>query len=171
MERIRAVSGMIESRMRVDKKKFGKFIASRREIIPGIETQELLAKKINVSVGYMGKLESGGGLPSFDLFIDLADALQLTPGELMMVMAERTDSNNHFQEMNSWLFERIAEVLAAYQTLISPPITPQIPLPFPQKNEDPRTIAGLERAKETQKKKFPKKPPQETDVPEESEKK
>jgi len=80
---------MIETRMRINKIQFGRFIASRREFIKEVETQELLADKLHVSTGYIGKLEAGGGLPSFELFIDLADALLMTPGELMMVMAGR----------------------------------------------------------------------------------
>lgn len=166
---------MIESRMRVDKKKFGKFIASRREIVQGIETQELLAKRLNVSVGYMGKLESGGGLPSFELFIDLADALQMTPGELMMVLAEREDTSGPFQEMNAWLFDRISTTLAEYARLMQPspdfaqpgavtPVPPRVPLQLPSK--DPAHNPALARADEAWRKSHPKKPPLETDVPE-----
>jgi transcriptional regulator with XRE-family HTH domain len=122
---------MIETRMRLDKKKFGKFIATRRESIKGIETQELLAEKIHVTSGYIGKLEAGGGLPSFELFVDLADALLMTPGELMMELAEREDPGRNYMEMNDWLFERLKTLINEYQLKVSnihhPPLHNPIP--------------------------------------------
>lgn len=111
---------MIEPRMRINKIKFGKFIAARREQVKGVETQEQLAEKLHVSTGYIGKLEIGGGLPSFELFIDLADALQMTPGELMMVLAEREEPIRAYQ-LDNWFYDRIKSMLSEYEQTLNRP--------------------------------------------------
>lgn len=133
---------MIEARMRLDRIKFGKFIAARREAVKGLETQEQLAKKLHVSIGYIGKLESGGGLPSFDVFVDLADVLMMTPGELMMVLAEREEPNKTYMEMNDWLYEQLVKLLADYQAITNF----QPPPPYNLINKTPKMLAKEDEA-------------------------
>lgn len=71
----------------IDKKRFGKFIAHRRNSIPGVKTQLKLAEKLEVSNATIGKIETGDRLPSFELLLDLALALEMTPGALVDEMA------------------------------------------------------------------------------------
>ena len=102
-------------RMKINKVKFGEFVAKRRAALPRISTQAKLAEKLSVAGGTIGKIENGERLPSFELFIDLADALLMTPGELIMVLAEREPGGKSYMEMNDWLFERLVKVMEDYQ--------------------------------------------------------
>lgn len=107
-------------RMKIDTAKFGDFIAKRREKIYGKQSQLLLAEKLHIAGPTLTNIENGKRMPSFGLFIDLADALQMSPGELMMVMAERAPENKNYMEMNDWLFEKVSQVLKEYQILSNP---------------------------------------------------
>jgi transcriptional regulator with XRE-family HTH domain len=46
-------------------------------------TQEALAKKAGLSLGYIGRLEIGRHDPSLSTLIKLAKALKVKPGELL----------------------------------------------------------------------------------------
>lgn len=110
---------MIEARMKIDKRKFGKFVASRRKALPDALTQDMLAKNLHVGTSAIGKIEAGETLPSFELFIDLADALQMTPGALMMVLAEREPDNRNYMEMNDWFYVKLVNLIKEYELLIT----------------------------------------------------
>jgi transcriptional regulator with XRE-family HTH domain len=114
---------MIESRMNIDKIKFGKFIAGRRKVLSVPLTQKSLAEILHVGTSAIGKIEAGETLPSFELFVDLADALLMTPGELMMVMAERDSGKNNYMEMSDWLINRLENLVNEYHELTEPPAT------------------------------------------------
>jgi transcriptional regulator with XRE-family HTH domain len=174
--------------MKVNKIKFGKFIAERREKIEEVRTQELLADRLNISTGYMGKLETGGGLPSFELFIDLADALLMSPAELIMVMAEREPDNRNYMEMNDWLFGRLLKLMEDYEEMskayreqsgqVQPrqpgqPLTP----PLPPKNvqaqaaEDLAVFRQKQEAADRKSKPGPTTPPAQPEKPEQTQNK
>jgi transcriptional regulator with XRE-family HTH domain len=108
---------MIDTRMKINKARFGKFIAERREVIYGPQSQSLLADKLHIAGPTMTNIEGGKRMPSFDLFIDLADKLQMTPGELIMIMAEREPPKAGYMEMNDWLYERLLRIIKEYQEL------------------------------------------------------
>jgi DNA-binding XRE family transcriptional regulator len=111
---------MIEARMKIDKLKFGKFVARRRKALPDALTQDMLAKKLHVGTSAVGKIEAGETLPSFELFIDLADALQMTPGDLMMVLAERDEPDRKYLEMNDWLYDKLINLVTEYEGINTP---------------------------------------------------
>lgn len=46
-------------------------------------TQEVLAEKTDLSVGYIGMIERGRRMPSLDTFVLLADELNVTADELL----------------------------------------------------------------------------------------
>ncbi len=60
---------------------FGKRIKQKRE--ESSLTQEELAEKTNLSVGYIGMIERGKRLPSLDTFVIIADELDATADELL----------------------------------------------------------------------------------------
>jgi DNA-binding XRE family transcriptional regulator len=111
---------MIEARMKIDKLKFGKFVASRRKALTDALTQDMLAKKLHVGTSAIGKIEAGETLPSFELFIDLAEALQMTPGDLMMVLAEKEPPGRRYLEMNDWLYDKLINLVTEYEGIITP---------------------------------------------------
>jgi transcriptional regulator with XRE-family HTH domain len=72
--------------MQIDKEKFGKFIKYARKA-NGYGSMTKLAEALNVDQSTIGKIETGERLPSFELFIDLALKLKMTPGQLMDELA------------------------------------------------------------------------------------
>jgi transcriptional regulator with XRE-family HTH domain len=108
---------MINMRMKIDTIKFGEFIAERRTKIYGRQSQNFLAEKLSIAGSTMNNIENGKRGLSFGLFVDLADALQMTPGELMMVMAGREQKTVGYMELNNWLFEKLIRLIREYQEL------------------------------------------------------
>lgn len=104
-------------RMKINTVKFGEFIAERRAKIYGRQSQNFLAEKLSIAGSTMNNIENGKRGLSFGLFVDLADALQMTPGELMMVMAEREQNTVGYMELNNWLFEKLIRIIREYQEL------------------------------------------------------
>ena len=60
---------------------FGKRVKQKR--IESNLTQEELAEKTDLSVGYIGMIERGKRLPSLDTFVIIADELNATADELL----------------------------------------------------------------------------------------
>lgn len=60
---------------------FGKRVKQKR--IESNLTQEELAEKADLSVGYIGMIERGKRLPSLDTFVIIADELNATADELL----------------------------------------------------------------------------------------
>lgn len=60
---------------------FGKRVRQKR--IESNLTQEELAEKTDLSVGYIGMIERGKRVPSLDTFVMLADELNVTADELL----------------------------------------------------------------------------------------
>lgn len=60
---------------------FGKRVRQKR--IESNLTQEELAEKTDLSVGYIGMIERGKRVPSLDTFVILADELNVTADELL----------------------------------------------------------------------------------------
>jgi transcriptional regulator with XRE-family HTH domain len=108
---------MIDMRMKIDTAKFGDFIAKRRETIYGKQSQILLAEKLHIAGPTLTNIESGKRMPSFGLFIALADALLMTPGELMMVMAEREDP----EQFDNREGELLANIIALVNDYLNRP--------------------------------------------------
>lgn len=60
---------------------FGKRVKQKR--IESNLTQEELAEKTDLSVGYIGMIERGKRVPSLDTFVIIADELNVTADELL----------------------------------------------------------------------------------------
>ena len=60
---------------------FGKRVKQKR--IESNLTQEELAEKTDLRVGYIGRIERGKRLPSLDTFVIIADELNATADELL----------------------------------------------------------------------------------------
>jgi transcriptional regulator with XRE-family HTH domain len=145
MQAVQENTVMIMSRMRIDKESFGKFIAERREKIKGVHTQVLLAQRLNVSKGTIGKIETGERLPSLELLIDLADALLMTPGELIMVLAKREPGDKNYMEMNDWVYEQIAQIMLDYEKRRDPIGLPPLRI-RPRFEPNEQAYQGLDQA-------------------------
>lgn len=66
---------------------FGKRVKQKR--IERNLTQEELAEKTDLSVGYIGMIERGKRLPSLDTFVIIADELNVTADELLCNSVKR----------------------------------------------------------------------------------
>lgn len=58
-------------------------------------SQEGLADRMDVSASYISMLESGKRYPSIEMLIRIAHALEISPGDMLNLIAERyTERNN-----------------------------------------------------------------------------
>jgi transcriptional regulator with XRE-family HTH domain len=62
-------------------------VLRRYRDIAGLSQQEL-ADSIGVSKGFVSALEGGRSVPNLDRLVQIADALQVSPGELVNAMIE-----------------------------------------------------------------------------------
>jgi DNA-binding XRE family transcriptional regulator len=134
MQAVQENTVMIMSRMRIDKESFGKFIAERREKIKGVHTQVLLAQRLNVSKGTIGKIETGERLPSLELLI-----------ELIMVLAKREPGDKNYMEMNDWVYEQIAQIMLDYEKRRDPIGLPPLRI-RPRFEPNEQAYQGLDQA-------------------------
>lgn len=70
-------------------------------------TQEQLAEKVNTSVNYMGLIERGKNIPSFQMIEKIAAALEIDPTQLF-VPENKTDS---IPLMKKTLLEKMQQVI------------------------------------------------------------
>lgn len=54
-------------------------------------SQQQLADSVGVSKGFISALEGGRSVPNLDMLILLAEALQVSPGEMLDVMVENAN--------------------------------------------------------------------------------
>ena len=65
-------------------------VLRRYRDLAGLSQQEL-ADSIGVSKGFISALEGGRSIPSLDRLLQIAEALQVRPGELVDAMTEATN--------------------------------------------------------------------------------
>jgi len=56
-------------------------------------TQEQMAERMNVSVGFFGMMEVGRRWPNIDMLLRIAKALSIRPGELADAVLEEAEKN------------------------------------------------------------------------------
>jgi transcriptional regulator with XRE-family HTH domain len=95
-------------RVQIDKKRFGEHLATLRERVP--LTQQELADAVGLTLRGLQNLEYGGSVPGHETLIKLADALGITPGELFMHLAGRTEDSAENQ-----LIERLRQTIREYE--------------------------------------------------------
>lgn len=71
----------------------GKRIAARRKSL-GI-TQSKLAEILDISNNHLSSIENGKQSPSFDKFIKLCEALEITPNDLILGCLHSNDINQN----------------------------------------------------------------------------
>ncbi len=84
-------------------KNFGEFI-KRKRISLGL-SQEVLAQKLNITQGYVTRIENGRQVPSHDLIIDISKVLQVRSGTLFQYLDEEQpeQENEQSKDFQLWL--------------------------------------------------------------------
>jgi len=86
----------------LDPEAFGRYVAKRREAV-GYKTQKSLALALNKDISTIGKIETGDRIPSFELFLTLAEYLKIHPVTLLRELIPSAEQNDEIKEITQLL--------------------------------------------------------------------
>ncbi len=99
--------------MEMDKLKLGERVRNRRRELK--ITQSDLAKRLGISVGYIGHLERGLRSPSLELFMTLCLELNVTPNYLLQDYLS-VAQDEYSEEFTPEVIRAAKNFISAYET-------------------------------------------------------